>query len=226
MKNELEFMLREAHVAKKKELSAKESPFVPFTQEEKEKLRAEGALIYAIGEETVAEQMQRNDGFWNIRHENEAEYLEVPARRMEVAIFPDPEKFFVPESYMKDKDEQERLLLEDTGILRAKLGFDNSVTQILPEIAEATSVIFKHKDTTGTRLLGEEYSCASIRTNTSHRKDGWDFKLQVGNFFEGRIEGMEIAYSRAVNGQGHTSAARFIVKEKVTEETDPQQRLF
>lgn len=131
-----------------------------FTEEEKEALRNNGAVIYTLGGETIlsqkeAQRAKRKPSFVYVVNAGER-LLAVPAKQCQVAIFPAPEEFFVPCSFSKDTQTQERLAAEDA----KRLGLE-SVTQIIPdEAATLTEITFQHQDATGVWLFGKEYAAA------------------------------------------------------------------
>lgn len=80
----------------------------------------------------------------------------VASRQVEMAVFPDPQEFFVPGSFGNSTATQERMAAEDA----KRLGLPN-VTQILPDEASTfTDIVFQHEDATDKWLFGPEYAKA------------------------------------------------------------------
>ncbi|MBI4084308.1 MAG: hypothetical protein HY431_00200 [Candidatus Levybacteria bacterium] len=135
-----------------------------FSQEQKEALVNDGAVIYLPTGVTIMKQekLQLQKGkpsFWYVTEGGDA-LLALPSRRMEVAIYPDPERFFVPGTFDKDLNEQERLAAEDGQALSQILGIEG-IMQIIPaEASSVTEVAFQRLDGTGIWLFGEEYAAA------------------------------------------------------------------
>jgi len=131
-----------------------------FTEEEKEALRNNGAVIYTLRGETIQSQKEAQNAkgkpsFGDIIDAGKR-LLAVPAKQCQVAIFPTPDEFFVPGSFNKNTQTQERLAAEDA----KRLGLE-SVTQIIPDTAATlTEITFQHLDATGGWLFGEEYAAA------------------------------------------------------------------
>ncbi len=154
---------------------------VKFSDEERRVLISSGAKLYLPRGETVKAQLAASRPFSDITHgyqENGRNRLsEFPARPIEVAIYPQPENFFVPDSLNKTTDEQIALIETDAQLLREELGLPN-ITEVLPEVSEATEVLFKHFISTGMRILGNEYTTdgklSLIRTSTPINEDGSD----------------------------------------------------
>lgn len=79
-----------------------------FSDEEKRVLKEDGAVIYALTGTTIPAQreLQAKKGkpsFWYVVEAGDR-LLALPSRKIEVAIFPDPQRFFVPDSFGKDTD--------------------------------------------------------------------------------------------------------------------------
>ena len=162
-----------------------------FTDKERKALTDDGAVIYLPKGETIRGQKSARRTFWYItdgyKEGGKNRLTEFPSRRIEVAIYPDPEKFFVPDTFNKDTDRQTVLIEQDADSLRKRLGLEN-ITEILPEASEATEVIFRYFDKTAVRLLGRDYMrdghWSYIRTATPTNKEG-SFVAYVGCWSDG-----------------------------------------
>ena len=162
-----------------------------FTDETRRALLNDGAVIYLPTGETIKSQRDAKRPFaylpegFKVNGRNRL--TEFPARKIEVAIYPDPEKFFVPDTFNKDTDRQTVLIEQDADSLRKRLGLEN-ITEILPEASEATEVIFRYFDKTAVRLLGRDYMrdghWSYIRTATPTNKEG-SFVAYVGCWSDG-----------------------------------------
>ena len=134
-----------------------------FSPEEKKGLESDGAIIYLLTGQTIEEQREARKkiglpSFNSFVHLQGKELVNVPSRRTEVAIYPDPERFFVPGSFSQFTIVQDRLAKEDGDALSKKLGFNN-ITEIIPdEVSTVTELIFQHADGTGEWLLGDSYT--------------------------------------------------------------------
>lgn len=152
-----------------------------FTDKERKILIDDGAVIYLPTGETIRGQKSTKRPFWSItdgyKDGGKNRLTEFPSRAMEVAIYPDPERFFVPDTFSKTTDQQISLIEVDAHSLRERLGLSN-IGEILPEASEVTDVIFKHFDATNgnVRLLGQDYIregyWSYIRTSTPTNKVG------------------------------------------------------
>ncbi|MDO8618888.1 MAG: hypothetical protein Q7R49_02975 [Candidatus Daviesbacteria bacterium] len=186
-----------------------------FTDEERKALVDDGAVLYLPTGETIKAQQSAKRPFWYItdgyKESGRNRVTEFPSRPIEVAIYPDPERFFVPDTSSKTTDQQIALVEQDAHALREKLGLPN-IGEVLPEASEATEVLFKHFDATGVRILGQDYMkdgyWSYIRTNTPTNKEGSSV-AHVGGWSAGR--GLRVG--GWYRGPGHVviHAARWVV---------------
>lgn len=135
-----------------------------FTDEEKAALINDGAVVYTLQEETVnsqkeAQQSKGKPSFGYLVDGGER-LVAKPSKRIQVAIYPDPDKFFVPNSFSKSVTKQEERVAQDAQDLRQRLNLSN-VTEIIPdEAATLTEIVFKHLDETGEWLFDKKYAAA------------------------------------------------------------------
>lgn len=128
-----------------------------FTDDEKEALLKDGAFVYLPEGKTISDQARGKELFWgplgriancshkisddvleNLRRQNTNKsfrrVLAFPSRKLEVAIYPDPERFFVPQSFHKLTMKQDELMEQDAESLRQELGL-KGITMWRPEVA-------------------------------------------------------------------------------------------
>lgn len=186
---------------------------VRFSDEERRVLKDDGAVLCLPQGETIQGQKGAKRPFWYVADGYEIDgknrLLDVPSRPMEVAIYPDPEKFFVPGSFDKSKADQENLLVEDMHRLRRRLGLEG-IGGILPEASEATEIAFRYFDATGrkVRLLGKNYGFRWVRTNTPTTESGSSF-ADVGSW--SAVDGIDVDDWGAGSGISSLGAARWVV---------------
>lgn len=182
-----------------------------WSDEEKEVLIKDGAVLYLPTGETINGQKQNNRPFWYVAGgyviDGRNRLLDFPSRPIEIAIYPDPERFFVPGSFDKSKAAQEDLLKEDCDQLRKRTGLEN-LDQILPEASEATERIFNYFDEIRIRLLGKDYGYRWLRTNTPTNQSGSGF-AGVGGFLD--ADGLVVGDFRRDGGRPALGAARWVV---------------
>src|SRR3990167_6181704 len=130
-----------------------------FTDVEREALIADGALIYTPLGETITAQKdssaKKGKPSFAYLTTSENRLVAVPSRKVEIAIYPAPERAFVPDSFSKDVMGQDKAVAVDAVELRQGLG------QIIPdEASTVTDIVFRHEEATGKWLLGSEYAAA------------------------------------------------------------------
>src|SRR3972149_9020100 len=140
--------------------------FRPFTDQEKEALVADGVHILTLTGETIEGQRAAGRLFRYITDAGDR-LLKVPSIIAQVAFYPDPKRFFIPNSGNKDLSTQEQLAERDGQELRQRLGLkDDSLVVIIPDQASTlTELIFNYLDETtkkgqGVWLFGREYASA------------------------------------------------------------------
>ena len=135
-----------------------------FTQEEKEALINDGAVIFELQEETISSQIEaqkaKSKPLFGYMVDAGEMLTAKPSRRIQVAVYPDPDKFFVPNSFDKSVTKQEERVAQDAQDLRQRLNL-SQVTEIIPgEAATLTEIVFKHWDATDELLFGKKYATA------------------------------------------------------------------
>lgn len=136
---------------------------IGWSEREKEILKNDGALIYRPNGLTI--RGQRIAGRRIYYHVRNPRLLDCPSRQIEVAIYPAPDRFFVPGCFERRVRDQRQLLRDDAESLRRRLSINN-LDEIIPEAADFVEVFHQHLDITGKRLLGVNYDFASVRTDT------------------------------------------------------------
>lgn len=188
---------------------------IRFTDEERAALIGDGALLYLPTGETIKAQKAARRPFWYVndgyKEGGKNRLTEFPSRAIEVAIYPDPKRFFVPETASKTTDQQIVLVEQDAHALRERLGLPN-IGEVLPEASEATEVLFKHFDATNVRILGQDYMkngyWSYIRTNTPTNKEGSHVAL-VGDWYAD--DGLHVLDWDRDYGDVRIHAARWVV---------------
>ena|SRR3989344_97584 len=160
-----------------------------FSDGARQALIKDGAVIYPLRGSTIETQreMQREKGkpsFYYVVNGDER-LVGRPSRLSEVAIYPDPKKFFIPNTGGKDLETQEALAAEDANKLRKRLK-QNGMDVVIPEqAATLTELTFKHLDETGVWLFGENYDYLFGRTKNPTNESG-SVAAYVGDADPGR----------------------------------------
>lgn len=184
-----------------------------FDDQEKEVLVNDGAVIYLPEGYTINIQRVREIGtyFWNVIHET-PRLTDFPPRRIEVAIYPDPERLFISDSFNKNVAQQDRLIEQDTEYLRRKLRAEGLIMW-RPEASEVTEVMYKHFRETGVNLLGADFMRRggrygpSVRTSTPTKFGR--FAVVSGSFRKG--DGPQILDSYPQESNNNLGVIRWIV---------------
>ena len=186
-----------------------------FSNQEREVLLGDGAVLYLLTGETIRDQQQAGRPFWYVVDGGER-LLDFPALRIEVVIYPDPEKFFVPESFNKTITQQDNLMEQDTLNLRKRLGLEG-ITMVRPEASEVTEVVFKHFKETQVRLFGENYKEQAsgyypyTRTSTPTNKSG---SYLAGIGFFSAVGGLRVSGWHLDHRYARLGLVRWVVPQR------------
>lgn len=195
-----------------------------FTDSEREALITDGAIIYtatgkSIEAQKEAQTSKNQPSFWDMSGGASAagdRLLAVPSRRVDIAIYPEPERFFVPGSFNKTLEEQEELVAQDTRDLRKRLN-KGSIGVIIPtEASTLTDIVFQHFNETRRWLLGYRYAETQglnrvyVRTKNPIPMDYFEERVAcVG--ISSPDNGMDIRSWPSNKGYDNLGAARLVV---------------
>jgi len=136
-----------------------EIPARMFTSEEKESLLNDGAIIYT----TRGKNIYKLPSLKKIADHRSWPSLEniltKPSKISEVAIYPSPRTFFVPNSLGWGMREIVDLMKRDEARLRSRTGL--KVLMEIPGLPDAIDVFLQHEQATGVRLLHKEFGYPS-----------------------------------------------------------------
>lgn len=135
-----------------------------FTNEAREALRQEGYLLYALTGQSIRSLREAGRPFWSIWHQDYPDFENLPSRLSEVAIDPDPTKFFLPKSNNKTLKQQIGMIVDFSEQLTKRIA---GVRALMGEAPDYTELAFLRLDATGERLFGEKYDYRFTRTQTS-----------------------------------------------------------
>lgn len=139
-----------------------------FPDKEKRVLKEVGAVVYSITGQTITGQRELREKEYREGKNPRPDFYYVvdagdrltalPSMLSEVAIYPDPKRFFVPDTGGKTLAEQEELVKKDADKLREILGLEE-IDEVIPEeAATLTELTFKHLGETGIWLFGVDYN--------------------------------------------------------------------
>jgi len=213
-------MAVEKQTAAPMEVKAIPQEYPPFTDQEKEALVRDGAFILDLPGETIEDEQKEGKllRYYEL-YNSEARLLKAPSIKGQVAIYPDPKRFFVPNSGNKNLLAQEKLAKKDGQELRKRLGLkDDSLDVIIPDQASTlTEITFKYLDETskkgeGVWLFGRDYSYRYGRTKNPVNESGSRVAI-VGNAGPDR-GGVGIVVCSAGDGVNDVRVVRLVVAEK------------
>ena len=106
--------------------------------------------------------------FWSIVNMENPDFMNLVSRPTQIAIFREPEKFYVPESNNKSLKEQEQLLeVDEAEVIRKSWGI-GGLKLVIGDVATHPGLVFAYFDKTGgkIKLHGEYYGYRQVRTDT------------------------------------------------------------
>lgn len=134
-----------------------------FSDKTKDVLKKEGYLVYQLTGQSIKSLREAGKPFWSTWHRDYPDFENLTSRLSEVAINPDPKKFFLPKSNNKTLTEQERMIEDYSKQLAKKVV---GVKAILGEAPDYAELAFAHLDAIGEYLFGKKYNYDYTRTKT------------------------------------------------------------
>lgn len=145
--------------------------YTRFASKDKEDLLNDGAKIYLLRRETLAEQIQGQRAICVanplLEHSERCGFRfcdGVSSGNMEVAIYPTSEKLFIHGTFNRTMGEQMALIENDTKTLRKKFNSEN-IVQILPEAPEIIQVMSKYSKEVGSICISKDEIKGAIRSS-------------------------------------------------------------
>lgn len=178
------------------ELKAPESfsqEFRPFTPHEEKVLTEDGVHFIDLKGETIQAQEEAKREISYVADRRDI-LLKAPSMIARVGIYPDPARFFIPNSGSKDLLTLKDLAKKDGQDLRERLGLeDEGVDVIIPDQASTfTELTFKYLDETtkkgkGVWLFGPDYDCRSGITKNLIYESGFDVAAIFSGYPDGGV---------------------------------------
>ena len=171
------------------EVKSKTQEYRPFIEQEIGVLIKDGAVFLDLTEETIEDEQKAGRPFGYVSARGDI-LLKAPSIGAQVAIFPDPERFFVPNTghiglfTIPDSLVQEQIIRKDVEALRKRTGLEDLDVIIPSSAATLTELTFRYFDRTsqegkGVWLFGRDYGNRYGRTNHPMNKSGYEF-FRVG----------------------------------------------
>jgi len=183
-----------------------------FTAVEKRALSKDGAIILKPLDQTIpsqreAQRQKEKPSFYFVANAEDG-LLNVPSSLAEVAIYPDPDRFFIPGTGGKDLATQERMVSRDGETLRERLGLSGVDVRIPNEASTLTGITFDYLDQTGEWLFGPDYGYRYGRTKNPTTKSGSPAAV-VGR--ASPAYGLHVVGFEPADGDGLVRAVRLVV---------------
>lgn len=119
-------------------------------------------------EASLALLVAANRPFWFIANRDKPGFMNLVSRPTQIAIFPDPKQFYVPESNDKNLEIQRHFLkVDEAEVIRKKWGI-GGLEAVIGDVATHAGLVFAYFDKTGrkVRLHGRNYGYRYARTET------------------------------------------------------------
>lgn len=126
------------------------------------------AVIFDPLETSLAQLVAANRPFWYLIDRENRDFMSLSSRPTQIAIFPDPEQFYVPESNNLSLNRQRELLKIDLAeVVKTKMGI-GGVEEVIDNVATHAGLVFAYLDKTNGRvgLHGDGYGYRCVRTET------------------------------------------------------------
>lgn len=197
------------HTAKSQETRPDDAP--TFSEGAREAIENADGMIYEKKGESIEDQKNAERPFSvGIGYKHLPDHVrETPSTYGQVAIFPNPQEFFVPRSFWLPVQAQLKLVAQDAASLRQRLGVED-IDEVIPEVAaDLTDITFQHFDKTGQKLFeafplefDPHFGVTQMPMSSLHI-------VSVGEFRD--IYGIDVRGVTAENGAPGAGAVRWVV---------------
>lgn len=178
-----------------------------FSPDLKENLEKKGFRIYTLSGQSIRSERERGRKFWSTWHNSYPDFENLTSIHSEVAVDPDPEKFFIPKSNNKTLDQQLEMIADHSKRLQKTL--TSEVCAVMGKSPDYVDLTFSHLDTLKDikdRLFGEKYGYNYARTKTPTVESS---VAGVGDF--GAFSGLGVFCWGRGGGHGRVFAAPMVV---------------
>ena len=172
-----------------------------FSNEQKEALKKEGYLNYALTGESVKSLRDSGHKFWSDWHKSLPDFEALGSMHSEVAI--NPNKPFLPKSNNKTLTQQEEMVNKFSEELGKKV---KGVKAIIGQVPDYVELEFAHLDSTKEYLFGakDNYDYTRTKTPTSSSR------VAVVGYFNAD-SGLYVSHWNRVGSYGGVHAAPLVV---------------
>ncbi len=153
-----------------------------FSDEARVALAKQKFVVYELTGESIKSLRYSGRTFWSDWHQIYPDFEALTSRVSEVAINPNPKKFYIPDSNRKTLDEQLALVSKFSEGLSKGRNRIPGVKAILGEAPDYIELAFTCLGKTGERLFGEKYQREGLWTYTRTVTSVGGLVAFVGNF--------------------------------------------
>lgn len=137
-------------------------------------------VVFNPLESSLAKLVAAKKPFWGFKNRDNPDFMNLVSRPTQIAIFPEPQDFYVPESNNLHLDQQRELLaVDEIEVVKKKMGI-GGLRLIMGDVATHTGLVFAYFDRSeptdvmfaflyrsdGIRLHGADYDYRYARTET------------------------------------------------------------
>jgi hypothetical protein len=140
--------------------------FKTFSDESRKALEDRGFVIYGLQGESIISLRDSGRKFQSDWHRSYHEFEARTSKLSQVAINPNPDKFFIHGSNNKRLNTQEEMIAKFSKELTSGSNRVNGVRAIMGGAADYVELTFRHFDTTQSDLFGPDYNYKYTRTDT------------------------------------------------------------
>ena len=163
---------------------------VKFTDEARVALKKQKFVVYELTGESIKSLRDSDRKFLSTWHQSYPDFEALTSRLSEVAINPDPKKFYLPNSNRKTLEDQLELVKKFSESLTKGRKRVPGVEAILGEVPDYVELAFTHLDRTGERLFGEKFQRDGFWSYTRTITSVGGRVARVGRFLAG--DGLDV----------------------------------
>ena len=176
-----------------------------FSDEAKTALGKRGFVVHELTGQSIKSLRESGRQFWADWHKQYPDFEALTSRTSEVAINPDPKKFFINKSNNKTLEKQIKMIEKFSENLTKGRNRIPDVEAILGEAPDYVELAFRHLDVTRDYLFGEKHGYNYARTKTSVESH----VANVGRFLP--TYGLSVHIWLPDNGRDRVFAAPLVV---------------
>lgn len=178
-----------------------------FSPDLAKSLEKKGFRIYTLTGQSIRSEREAGRKFWSTWHRDYPKFEALTSIHSEVAIDPNPDKFFIPKSNNQTLDQQLEMVADHSRKLQKSL--TSEVQAVMGQSPDYVDLTFSHLTTLKDikdRLFGEKYGYNYARTQTPTVES---VVASVGDF--GAAYGLSVSRWHRAGGYGVVFVAPLVV---------------